>query len=122
MEAGKEPIKTKAPVKVAFISFLTLLILGCSSEMPADVSFSGEVVPILESNCTKCHIEGRTPLDLIPGRYYSDLVAGGYVVKFDATTSPLYNKLKDGHSLLNILSPRELATVKIWIDEGALDN
>ena len=101
---------------------------------PTDVSFSASVFPILSSRCGGgCHspssesgvnVSSYSKLMASTGqRYRSKVVLPG-----DGANSPLVDKLssrpKYGSRMPEggALTATQIATIKAWIDEGALDN
>jgi len=107
---------------------------------PVTLSFSEDIQPIFNSNCTVCHdtehAEYNGYLDLSEANSYMQLVevvssayAPNLRVKIsDSEASVLWQKIN--HSDLygpNMPLGGELSTsdqerIKVWIDEGALDN
>jgi hypothetical protein len=99
------------------------------------VSFSGQIQPIFNSQCTGCH-GGSGGLTLNNGISYSNLVNVGAqssctslkrVLPNDANNSVLYKKVSgttcgsrmpQGASL----NANEIALIKDWIDQGAGNN
>lgn len=115
--------------KIVLVSSLSLLCFSCyydtviEEEIPVidDVSFSADIQPIF-TKCTSCH-NGNTSPDLREGNEYNSLVPN-YVNAGNATTSKLYNYLPgNGHHDVGFtLSATEIAKIKAWIDNGALNN
>jgi len=99
-----------------------------------NVSFNDDVQPIFNSYCISCHPNSGN-LDLTSGNSYDNLVnvyASGYsgilVIPYDPDHSILYKKI-DGSGaygtnmpLGSSLSSTQIAIIKQWIVEGALDN
>ncbi|NLP56768.1 hypothetical protein [Lutibacter sp. B1] len=118
--------------QIVLVSSLSLLCFSCyyddySEEIIIDIpddqpiSFSSEIQPIF-SKCTGCHGTNISP-DLREGNSYNQLVPN-YVTAGDAEGSDLYNYLPgNGHHDIGFtLSGNEIALIKAWIDQGALDN
>ncbi|MGA1871398.1 MAG: PQQ-dependent sugar dehydrogenase [bacterium] len=101
------------------------------------VTFSSDVQPIFTANCTTgCHsargIAGFLPL--ISGTSYNNLVnkpatrsSGMRVIPFNASESVLYRRIiADGLGQMPpgafALSKENQSAIRIWIDEGALNN
>jgi hypothetical protein len=99
------------------------------------VTYAQDVEPILKMHCTECHtgerkgvVESGLRIDS-----YESLMKGsrlGSVIKpGSALTSSLY-LLVSGHDELSVsmphgrtpLSTEEVETIRIWIDNGALEN
>lgn len=91
------------------------------------VSFAQDIQPILTSKCATCHNPTEVVPDLREGYAYASLMEGG-IVPGDAEASELVEMLewqsKDGNNMPpdSPLSPLEVALIKKWINEGALDN
>lgn len=126
-----------------YIPFILLAVLGLminacyydeELELPnepitEDVSFSTEIQPLFNQNCTQCHGEtfNFSPI-LLSGESYDNLIDGGYVIPENAEESILYRSLiGDG---IDPMPPPEgwdenddrVLTIKAWIDQGAKDN
>jgi mono/diheme cytochrome c family protein len=127
-----------------FLSILVLIVLaGCSGpaaevtqaeveaspSAPASggVSFAADVLPIFEDNCTRCHGDSRQNGGLRLDSYAA-LMAGGtdgaVVVAGEADGSLLVELVTSGEMPKNAasLGAEEIATIREWIDSGALDN
>lgn len=92
-------------------------------EVPDNVSFEADIIPIFETGCVAagCH-NGTISPDLRPEVAYRSLINGGYVT--DVTTAEnnsLYQSI-DGGSMTVYASDLDRAFIKKWIEEGALDN
>jgi hypothetical protein len=97
------------------------------TEGPVAVSFSGDVLPIFQRRCVKCHGGERTEEGLILISY-SDVMAGSWNGPVIEPGSPADSFLveqivsgkmpKRGPRLL----PSEIQAISDWIDSGALDN
>ena len=108
------------------------LLAGCS---PRNVSFSAEVQPILTSNCSECHAPGKPGFAAsgLDTTSYQALMKGGkfgaLVKPGDAFTSAL-NMLVEGRANPSIRMPhgreklpdKDLAILKVWVNEGAKNN
>jgi len=131
----------------ALIVFTTLLLYSCSADTgPVEeepgtpsgtdnpVSFSQEVQPVFDQNCTSCHPSSGN-LDLTAANSYSSLVnvpASGYsavrVVPGDPESSVLYGKINGSNTfgsnmpLGGSLSAAQIDIIKRWIEQGAEDN
>ncbi len=97
------------------------------TEEVTGVSFSGDVSPILERRCVKCHGGERTEEGLIL-KTHTDVIAGSWngpvIEPGDAEGSFLVEQIisgrmpKKGPRLL----PSEIRIISDWIDAGAPDN
>ena len=88
------------------------------------VYFTADIQPIF-ALCTGCHTSSNT-LNLTAGNSYSALVSK-YVIAGDADTSILYNKLPGKNHPIQVPVSNEpsldqLALLKAWINQGALNN
>ena len=120
----------------------TTLLISLISTLPActhqQVSYKQDVYPILDSNCNNCHAAPNgygyrtTGLEmdsydaLMQGTIYGPVIVAG-----DSRRSIL-NKLIEGragnmNTLLHKddgegITKKEIETLKIWVDDGAIDN
>lgn len=126
----------------------TFLVGGCGSSTdpgdlppPEDVSLALQLQPIFDARCAGCHV-GADPnpqggLDLDANNAWAelhDVFSQGYpgfkrVAPGSPDSSVLYQKLIGnpdfGDRMPRLQAPldaRELALVRVWIEEGALDN
>lgn len=122
---------TLSLVSVGLIALLT----GCSGD--SQVSFSEDVQPILNENCLKCHKEGgagyeENGLSMVS---YELLMKGtkfGPVIEAGSSVSSTLARLISGNADPSLtmphgagnkpLSEAEVATIKAWIDQGAMNN
>jgi hypothetical protein len=90
---------------------------------PPAVSFSADVLPLLESRCARCHGAGRAEggLNLTS---YADLMDGAVVAPGDSSASLLVEVIVSGEMPRRgpQLLPAEIEIVSAWVDAGALDN
>ena len=96
-------------------------------EDPDVVSFSGDVLPIFQRRCVKCHGGEKTEEGLVL-KSYADLVAGSWNGPvFEPGSAP------DSYLVEQIISgempkkeprllPAEIRVISAWIDAGAPDN
>lgn len=119
------------------------LLAGCQSRqidnamlvMPdEEVSFARDVLPIFTASCAECHVAERTSgvalgtyeqVTTSVGEQYGERV----VVPGDAAGSPLLDKVgpspRFGQRMplgRGALAPDQIALIRTWIDDGALDN
>ena len=121
-----------------------LALAGCSDEgadlvvptPPAEVSFSAQVQPVFNAECTGCHgLNGNGGLDLREGEAHGNLVgipsqgyAGQLVTAGDPDVSILHRKLNglpgvgDQMPLGGSLPEETRNLIRDWIAEGAQDN
>ena len=122
----------KKLLKIVLVSSLSLLCFSCyydeevEFEVPdvilppgTEAKFATDIRPIfVNNNCADCHNANRDP-DLRAGNEYDSLVPD-FVTSGNADASKLYTFLAvDGHRDVDANS---LALIKLWINEGALDN
>ena len=136
-------------LRMLFLSVLLVVLAGCSgpaatvtqAEVEAsptapatseqssagEVSFAAQVLPIFEDNCTRCHGASRQNGGLRLDSY-AMLMAGGtdgvVVVAGEADGSLLVTLVTSGEMPKNDapLRAEEIATIRQWIEAGALDN
>jgi mono/diheme cytochrome c family protein len=97
-----------------------------------EVSFADEVAPILNANCITCHgglpdeedvreasLDLRTYESVMIGSEYGTVIEAG-----NADDSILLQLIEDGDMPEegDPLSPEDIATIRTWIAEGALNN
>jgi hypothetical protein len=117
------------------ITVMILLVGGCVKKEP-QVSFRGDVQPILRSNCIECHIppngEGylKTGLSMAT---YGDLMRGSIyepvIVPGDSRHSIL-NMLVEGRADSSMRMPHgrkplkaeEIKILRVWVEQGARNN
>ena len=98
-----------------------------ATEDTSTVSFAGDVLPILERRCVKCHGGERTEEGLIL-RTYADAMAGSWngpvIEPGSAEESFLVEQIVSGKMPKREprLLPSEIQAISDWIDAGALDN
>src|SRR4249920_1144017 len=95
---------------IVAISTLALITLaGCYKDVtspgqdpnapPQNVSYSGDIQPIFDANCTTsgCHDEkpSHNP-SLVPSKSYTALMSGGFVNTVVPTDSKIYTEVKSG--------------------------
>ncbi|MCG8306020.1 MAG: hypothetical protein MI975_01425 [Cytophagales bacterium] len=92
-------------------------------DVPDNVSFETDIIPIFEAGCNNagCH-NGTIPPDLRADVAYLSLIGGGYVVPgTQAEDNVLYQSI-DGGSMEAYATDLDRAYIKKWIDEGAQNN
>lgn len=91
------------------------------------VSFSAEVMPILETHCWECHNEDNTELGLRLDSYEGVMAGSDYgtvVEAGDAGGSLLIDMIESGDMPEegDPVPPEQLEVLKTWINEGAENN
>jgi len=114
---------------------MVLLVSGCVKEEP-QVSFRGDVQPILRSNCIECHIppngEGylKTGLSMAT---YDDLMHGtiyGPVIVPGDSQHSILDMLVEGRADPSMRMPHgrkplnneEIEILRVWVEKGAVNN
>ena len=106
-------------VLMVFLGSCELVTLEPFSDVPNDLSLSGDIQPIFNSNCVSCHGGSRAP-DLRTGKAYNDLITGGFIDTDDPENSTLYSVLEGSHS--SRASDKEKAYILGWIKQGTKNN
>ncbi len=106
---------------------------------PLPVSFAQDIQPIFDNRCVGCHVAGgQAPfLVLVGNQSYTNLVGvaatvypgSQRVVASDPDASVLYNKIADTGIFGGVMPPvspalptDQVAIIRDWIAQGALDN
>jgi len=93
----------------------------------AGVSFAGDVLPILQNRCVKCHGGEETEEGLVL-KTYADVLAGSFngpvIEPGSAADSLLVEMISSGKMPKRNprLLPAEIEMISAWINAGALDN
>ncbi len=92
-----------------------------------EVSFSADIVPIFDKNCSLsgCHVAGGPKPDLTKSQAYAALSSGNYIDLSLPENSELYAWLTGERALVMPLSgsdPEINAFVLAWITQGAQNN
>ncbi len=110
-----------------------LILAGCYYDevieeiIPEDtiVSFSAEIQPIFNTNCTSCHPLIVAAPNLTEDNSYYAVLTGNYIVSKDLNASILYQRLIGQPSVMPPSGPlpkNKIELVKKWIEQGALNN
>lgn len=102
-------------------------LLAEVAESPADVSFSAEVMPILENRCWECHSDENAELGLKLDTYEGVMAGSDYgtvVEPGDPDGSLLVDMVASGDMPEDgdPMPAEELEVIKTWIAEGANNN
>jgi hypothetical protein len=120
---------------LVLLNITVLLISGCGKE-ERQLSFRSDVQPILRANCIDCHVppsgEGyqKTGLSMAT---YQDLRHGtiyGPVIVPGNSRHSILNMLVEGRADSSMRMPHgrkplgteELEILRIWVDQGSLNN
>ncbi len=115
---------------------LAVLPLLASCQRTAEVSYSRDVAPIIDQHCSQCHVSGQpgfvasgldtTSYDaLMRGTRFGAVVLPGdpltstLVVLIEGRADP---SLKMPHGDAKPLDPKDIATVRHWVEQGASNN
>lgn len=128
----------KTSIKLIFTVLLVSLILtACDNDKSVEpgvkdnVSFELDIQPILTEKCATCHNPTEVEPDFREGFAYEsfeELIAEGDVIPGNSEGSELVEMLEgvsaDGNTMppSGPMSETNIALVKKWIDEGALNN
>ena len=128
------------------VVFLSLGLTACGGS--GEVTYSGDIWPLMESRCIVCHdeagqayydsnvlfVDAQSTYDtLINGAVSADTVGGytKYVVPGDPSSSSLYDKVSNdppnsGGDVMPgsgmMLKDSEIEMIETWISAGALNN
>jgi hypothetical protein len=110
---------------------------ACEGGKPENVSFAGDIKPILRRSCTPCH-NSVSPQGNIDLTSYTALMESRYYTRREPIALPgnshdsrLYivvTTRRDGFRMppedsnLRRISEREAEIIRVWIEEGARDN
>lgn len=90
------------------------------------VSFSTQIQPIFDANCTSCHKPGAANgLDLTAPNAYSQIKSTGLIdANYDAANSKLYTYVEPSSSTHSWekYSDSEAQLISVWITQGAKNN
>lgn len=124
-----------AATNTAILILAAMVSSGCVKEQRR-ISFQQDVKPILDANCRACHSapDGTGYLqtgfclasydDLMKGTFYGPVIVAG-----DSRHS-IFNMLVEGRADpsmrmphdLSALDSLEIETLRLWVEQGALDN
>lgn len=131
------------------LSAATLMLIGCGEPPePAQVSFNGDVQPILQTHCVDCHTPaeaGDADADAGKGYRQSGLSMASYEALMDGTLNDgvrapvvipgsainsVLIQLVEGRADPSLQMPHgdskladsEIATLRAWVEQGAPDN
>ena len=124
----------KSKIYIRFLFIAGILLTGLYSctyetieskepEVPENVSFGIDVIPIFNSSCNAsgCHSKGGIPPDLSEQNAYTSLIFFGYVDTDIPDQSKLYLKITTG-TMKEFATDQDRAIILRWIEQGALDN
>jgi len=124
-------MKKKIISSLCIAFYFGLLISSCTYdeitpkvvEVPDNVSFAADVLPIFENTCSKsgCHSTNGVPPNFTKDNAYISLTFFGYVNINAPEESKVYQKITTG-SMKNYATDQDRAIILRWIEQGALDN
>lgn len=120
--------------KLMIVCLAPFAIIGCDRQQP--MSFSEDVQPILERYCITCHTTGgqgheasgfsmETYDDLMQGTNFGPMILAGdaensnMVVLMEGRADP---SISMPHGEQETVSEADIATIRLWIDQGAKNN
>jgi mono/diheme cytochrome c family protein len=116
-------------------SLAAVAVLAVAACAPSGVSYNKDVQPILARNCSECHAPGQKGFEAsgLDTTSHQSLLKGGKFVPLvkpgDALSSSL-NMLVEGRAHSSIQMPhgraklpdKDIAILKVWVNEGAKNN
>ena len=132
------PNHTTTKLYFLLVLITPLFLTGCDNNEKDQsmVSYSKQVIPILQNHCLECHVP-NTPGQIASGldmSSYESLMKGtkfGPVIKSGDSLSSTLVILVEGRADPSIkmphgdrpsLSTAEINTLRQWIDQGAMNN
>lgn len=120
--------------KLIALCLLPIMMTACGGE--PNVSFSGDVKPILDQNCMACHSAGgqgevasgfnMSSYDgLMKGTKFGPMIVAGDVegsnmlVLMEGRADP---SISMPHGKNKPVSPEDVDTIRLWIKQGAKNN
>lgn len=111
-----------------FILPLSFLLNSCKHEgIPADqmppIKFSEQVLPIFSANCTRCHGGGQKVGGDTNFSDYNGIIKS--ITPGNALNSKAYQAITSTFKLMppnNPLTANQRTLIRLWIDQGALNN
>lgn len=97
-------------------------------EIPDNISFSIDIIPIFSNNCESCHQSGGffpgliLSFDIAYDQLLTDGTNAPYINITDPDKSQLYIKMNTNMPPGGLLSSSKIAIVLKWIEEGAGNN
>ena len=109
-----------------------IFIIVFISKLFSQIDYTTQIQPILDDNCTSCHVNGGTYSGGLDLSSYAETIAGGSsgntVVPLDHSNSLLYNRItlpENNPQFMpkndDPLNQSDIDLIIQWIDEGALE-
>jgi hypothetical protein len=128
-------MKPNILIIMALVLF-TVVLAGCYKDIlspgqdptapPQDVSFSGDLVPLLVANCATAGCHDAAPAhkpSLTADKAFNAITGGGYVNTLVPASSIIYGEVKSGSMPpAGALKPSDIQKLLDWIRNGAPDN
>ncbi len=121
-----------AGLALAGLTLATATLVGCAERT---VSYSAQVQPIIERRCLECHQPGAPGYEEsgLEMTSYASLMQGtrfGPIIEPGEPMNSILNQLVEGRAHPSIAMPHgrdripdsEIALLRKWVEQGALDN
>jgi hypothetical protein len=124
--------------KTGFIGcfIFPLVLAGCGNEKPPKVSYVQDIQPILQGHCIECHqqkgsgylasgLDMSSHQNLMKGTRFGPIIKAGdsvsstLVILVEGRADP---SIKMPHDGKNSLTLEQIKKLRLWIDQGALQN
>ncbi len=122
--------------KTGSVGLFIFLLAGCGNEKPATISFVQDIHPIIQQHCIECHQQGGSGLlasgldmssyqNLMKGTKFGPVIKAGdslsstLVILVEGRADP---SLKMPHGDKDPLTVEQTKKLRLWIDQGALQN
>jgi len=135
MDKKEGPSMTRllgAGLALAGLTLAATTIVGCGERT---VSYSAQVQPIIEQRCMECHQPGEPGYEEsgLEMTSYASLMQGtrfGPIIEPGEPMNSVLNQLVEGRAHPSIAMPHgrdrlpdsEIALLRRWVEQGALDN
>jgi mono/diheme cytochrome c family protein len=135
MDKKEGPSMTRllgAGLALAGLTLAATTIVGCGERA---VSYSAQVQPIIEQRCMECHQPGEHGYEEsgLEMTSYASLMQGtrfGPIIEPGEPMNSVLNQLVEGRAHPSIAMPHgrdrlpdsEIALLRRWVEQGALDN
>jgi mono/diheme cytochrome c family protein len=135
MDKKEGPSMTRllgAALALAGLTLAATTIVGCGERA---VSYSAQVQPIIEQRCMECHQPGEHGYEEsgLEMTSYASLMQGtrfGPIIEPGEPMNSVLNQLVEGRAHPSIAMPHgrdrlpdsEIALLRRWVEQGALDN
>lgn len=126
-EAAAQPTNTPAPTETSAPAEEAASSAVVEAPASANVSFTGDILPIIQNRCVDCH-GGRQKKEALDMKTYESLMAGSrsgpVLVPGDANASLLVELIVKGDmpNRGEPVTPAELQLIMDWVNQGALNN